>query len=487
MEKNYVGATLENKYRLTAKLGQGGMGSVYKGEHTVIGKTVAVKFLHTRFVGQKQVVQRFYREARAAAAIGHENIIDVVDVGISQEGDPYLVMEYLEGESLADMLARVGPVSIEAACGVMEPALLALSAAHAKGIVHRDLKPDNIFLVFRDGGPPKVKLIDFGISKVAGGADKLTRTGSVMGTPAYMAPEQARGDADLDHRADVYAMGVILYEMLTGALPFPGDTFASIMARILTEKPLPPLEVRPDFPRVVEPIVMKALEKDPAARYQSAAELLAALQSLDGFHERTAHLTTLAAGALERTFAGGDLGEKVSSEEGGPSVASDVLAEVMQSATPAGWADSKPGSSHRARPGKKTGIIAAALSVAAIAAVGAAFAVWVGTSPSRGAAEPSTATPAPPVVAAVEGTAAVEKTGAVQEPSQKTKEVTLTVEGAPEDAKFIYDNEERPGPTFKVPWDTSIRKVFVDAPGRDRVKLLVVPSEDRVLRYSKGK
>ncbi len=478
MEKDYVGVTLENKYLLTAKLGQGGMGSVYKGQHALIGKTVAVKFLHARFVGQKQVVQRFYREARAAAAIGHDNIIDVFDVGISPEGDPFLVMEYLEGESLADMLDRVGPLSVEAACGVMEPALLALSAAHAKGIVHRDLKPDNIFVAHKEGAPPKVKLIDFGISKVADGAEKLTRTGSVMGTPAYMAPEQARGDAALDHRADVYAMGVILYELLTGALPFPGDTFASIMARILTEKPLPPLEVRPDLPRGVQTIIMTTLEKDPARRYQSAAALLAALKSLDGFDSRIDHLTTVAGSALQRTFASGDLGEKDLSSRGGPSVAGEVLAEVMQSSTPAGWADSKPGAAS-GRPKKKTGIIAASISVAVISVLGAAFAVWVGNSKS--AVEPSKAMPVLPVPAKV-----LDPVSA-QESANKPAKVKLTVIGAPAGAKIFYDGAEREGQAFEVKRDTAIRKVFVEAPGRDKVKLLVVPSEDRILHYPDAK
>ena len=218
-EKEYEGSVLNNKYRLIRLLGKGGMGAVYLGQHIIIGKSVAVKFLHAEFAAKKEVVKRFYREAQAAAAIGHDNIIDVLDVGISDTGEPYLVMEYLEGESLAALIQRKGVLDLSCACGIMEPVLQALFAAHSKGIVHRDLKPENIFLAHRPGGVPKIKLIDFGISKVtqAGSGEKLTQTGSVMGTPAYMSPEQARGSSDLDHRADIYSTGVILYEMLLAA------------------------------------------------------------------------------------------------------------------------------------------------------------------------------------------------------------------------------------------------------------------------------
>ena len=200
-----TGALLDGRYRIVRLLGEGGMGSVYLASHVGLGRDVAIKFLHAELVSRDEVVGRFYREAQAAAAIRHKNIIEVFDVGVSPQGEPFLVMEYLEGESLAGLLKRAGPLNLGAACAVMEPVLQALHAAHRKGIIHRDLKPDNIFLAYQQGEPPVVKIIDFGISKFAQGEfDKWrTKTGSVMGTPAYMSPEQARGSAGLDHRTDI--------------------------------------------------------------------------------------------------------------------------------------------------------------------------------------------------------------------------------------------------------------------------------------------
>jgi serine/threonine protein kinase len=226
-------ALLDGRYRIVRLLGEGGMGAVYLASHVGLGRDVAIKFLHAEFISREDIVGRFRREAQAAAAIRHKNIIEVFDVGMSPQGEPFLVMEYLEGESLAGLLKRVGPLSLGAACAVMEPTLQALQAAHRKGIVHRDLKPDNIFLAYQEGEPPVVKIIDFGISKFTqGDPDKWrTRTGAVMGTPAYMSPEQARGSASLDHRTDLYSMGTILFEMLTGGLPYAGTNFAEYSVR----------------------------------------------------------------------------------------------------------------------------------------------------------------------------------------------------------------------------------------------------------------
>ena len=339
----YTGQTLDGKYRLTTLLGKGGMGAVYRGEHVVIGKQVAVKFLHAELAGSEEVVKRFYREAQAAAAIGHDGIIDVMDVGIAPTGEPYLVMEFLEGESLADLLVRTGPLDPGAACGIMEPALLALNAAHSKRIVHRDLKPDNIFIAKQQDAPPKVTLIDFGISKFAAGpgGEKLTQTGSVMGTPAYMAPEQARGSTDLDHRADIYSMGVILYEMLTAKLPFNGDNFTEIIVSILTDNPVPPREAFAGFPVEAEEVLLRALVKDPAGRYQNCLEFIEALGGIGAFAERQEKLTVLASNITHTTFASGSLGPEVKHDSSGQ-VAADVLAQVSGGATPSasilsGW------------------------------------------------------------------------------------------------------------------------------------------------------
>ena len=307
-------ALLDGRYRIVRLLGEGGMGAVYLASHVGLGRDVAIKFLHAEFISREDIVGRFRREAQAAAAIRHKNIIEVFDVGVSPQGEPFLVMEYLEGESLAGLLKRVGPLSLGAACAVMEPALQALQAAHRKGIVHRDLKPDNIFLAYQEGEPPVVKIIDFGISKFTqGDPDKWrTRTGAVMGTPAYMSPEQARGSAGLDHRTDLYSMGTILFEMLTGALPYAGTNFAEYLSAMLVNEPRAPQSVYADFPIEAEPLVLKALAKNPDQRFQNAAVMLEALTALPSYDAGKERLSLLASTLEVRGFAAGDLGQALS-------------------------------------------------------------------------------------------------------------------------------------------------------------------------------
>ena len=331
---DYKGQTLDGKYRIGELLGEGGMGRVYLGEHVLIGRQVAVKFLHAALNSNEEAVRRFYREAQSAAAIRHRNVIDVLDVGVSPDGEPYLVMEYLQGESLSDMIARAGVFDVATACGIFEPALNALQAAHDCGIVHRDLKPDNIFLAHQQGEPPTVKLIDFGISKIseAVGQTKLTRDGSLLGTPEYMSPEQARGAADLDHRSDLYAMGVILYELLVGERPFVGANYSELLIAVLTEEPRPPHDVNPEFPDEAAAVIGQALARDPADRFQSAAEMLEALRQLPGFARRHETLTQLGPRPGTKGVAAGDLGKSMA--RGRTGVAEDVLDQVLRERAP---------------------------------------------------------------------------------------------------------------------------------------------------------
>jgi serine/threonine-protein kinase len=327
-------ALLDGRYRMLRLLGEGGMGAVYLAEHVILRRQVAIKFLLADHATNKDMIARFHREARAAATIHHKNIIDVFDVGVSAQGSPFLVMEYLEGESLAALLKRAGPLNLGETCAILEQALLGLQAAHDKGILHRDLKPDNLFLAYVPNQPPTVKLIDFGISKfMEGGPDQSrTQTGSVLGTPAYMSPEQARGLSTVDRRSDLFSMGTILYEMLTGAWPFVGNTFADLVAKLLFEPPNPPHLVRADFPAQAEPLLDKALAKDPDKRFQSAGEMLAALGDLDGFGQRMERLASLASTIRKRGFAAGDLGEMVS---GADSAAQSEAA--VEAAPPTIW------------------------------------------------------------------------------------------------------------------------------------------------------
>jgi len=276
-----VQPALDGRYVLLRVIGRGGMGTVFEAENVALGRRFAVKILEPEHAGDRRILSRFLREARVAARIGHPHIVDVHDFGVA-EGLPYLVMDLLEGESLASRL-RSGPISPYAAIDLVEPVLSALEAAHAAGIVHRDLKPENVFLTQR-GGRDHVKVIDFGIaSLVEGGAgvSRLTRQGSVLGTPSYMSPEQARGAA-IDARSDVYSVGVMLYEMLSGRLPYTEDHPALILAAIATRDPLRLTEIAPHLPRALAEIADRAMAREPGRRFQTAAELRHALVTLRG-------------------------------------------------------------------------------------------------------------------------------------------------------------------------------------------------------------
>jgi serine/threonine-protein kinase len=270
------GRLLEGKYRVSRLIGEGGMGTVYEAEHTLIGRAVAVKVLHGDFAKSPEAQERFRREARAATAIRHANIIEVTDMGTTEEGRPFLVMELLEGVPLSALLVEGRGMPLARIVHVLTQVLDALAAAHKKGIVHRDLKPDNVFVVQEQDRPDFVKLLDFGISKMneatAGGLS-VTRTGSVMGTPNYMAPEQAMGRKDCDHRVDLWAVGVMLYEALTGRRPYLGDNYNELLTAILMTTPPTPCTVNPAITPALERVILRALAKERDQRYSSATEL----------------------------------------------------------------------------------------------------------------------------------------------------------------------------------------------------------------------
>jgi serine/threonine-protein kinase len=276
-----VGAVLADRYQIVRRIGEGGMGAVYEAKHTVIGKRVAVKVLLEKFLAKSDFVARLLQEARLASSIGHEHIVDVTDFGTTSDGRSFVVMEFLDGESLAELAMREAPLPIERSLGIARQVASALGAAHAKGIYHRDVKPENIYLV-RRGDADFVKVVDFGISKaVKPGGDeggegyRLTHTGLLLGTPLYMSPEQARGEEDLDHRVDIWALGVLMYECLTGEVPFRASNYLGIISQVLTHKPTPPSKLRPELgiSDAVEAVVMRAMEKDRALRYRTMADL----------------------------------------------------------------------------------------------------------------------------------------------------------------------------------------------------------------------
>jgi serine/threonine-protein kinase len=276
-----IGDVLAGKYRVESVLGEGGMGVVVAATHLHLDEKVAIKLLLPDAVRSPDIVSRFLQEGRAAVKIKSEHVARVIDVGTLESGAPYLVMEYLAGSDLADVIATGGPVSPDLAMEYVLQASEALAEAHALGIVHRDLKPANLFLTRRADGSPCVKVLDFGISKVTDGANhSKTKTSAVMGSPAYMSPEQMRSSRDVDGRSDIWALGAILYELLAGAPPFDADTVPQLCLMIMQD-PLPPLSrVRLDVPPALEAAIRRCQEKDRENRFQHIGELAAALAPL---------------------------------------------------------------------------------------------------------------------------------------------------------------------------------------------------------------
>src|SRR6185503_19078331 len=284
-----LGAVLAGRYRIDRVLGQGGMGIVVQAMQLQLHQSVAMKFLLPEVLGNQQVVQRFLREAQAAVRLRSEHVARVIDVGTLETGAPYMVLEYLEGCDLANFPRA--QLTVGGVVDLMLQACEALAEAHSLGIVHRDIKPANFFLARGADGAPLLKVLDFGISKAPTTGTNLTGTQSVMGTPAYMSPEQMRSSRDVDHRSDIWALGVVLYELLQGNAPFGGDTFSSMVLKVVND-PLPQMTVR--LPGDLAQVVYRCLEKDPARRFQNIAELTQALA-------RYAQSETQAAISVQRT------------------------------------------------------------------------------------------------------------------------------------------------------------------------------------------
>ena len=278
-----IGRAVGN-YRVTRVIGEGGMGRVYEAIHPVMGRKVAVKVLLQEFCQHKEVVSRFFTEARAAHEIHHPNIVDVLDLGHLDSGVPYIVMELLDGKPMSSVLQDSGVFNPQRVARLAADCARALAAAHAHGVIHRDLKPDNIFLVPGPGEGSvgeKIKILDFGVAKLtsdsATSATHKTMAGTLIGTPFYMSPEQCQGRADIDHRTDVYALGAIMYEILTGRPPFMGQSFGEILIAHSTQPPQPPSQLRAGLAPGLEAIVLRCLEKSPANRYASMEDLGGAL------------------------------------------------------------------------------------------------------------------------------------------------------------------------------------------------------------------
>jgi serine/threonine-protein kinase len=285
------GTILSGKIRIERVVGQGAMGIVFEATDMSLQRRVAVKVMAPERANNAEARKRFLREARAALRLSSEHVTRLIDAGELDDDTPYLVMEYLDGCTLEAVLVRDGPPEIDVAVDWVLQALEGVAEAHREGLVHRDLKPENLFLCERPGRPPIVKVLDFGAVKdLVTKGTKLTRTGATMGSPAYMPPEQVRAE-EIDQRADVWAMGVTLYELVTGDLPFGGESVPQTLAAILRDHPVSLRARRPDAPAELEALINRALSKEPAGRYASASELLSALASLRAKMPRTTRVT----------------------------------------------------------------------------------------------------------------------------------------------------------------------------------------------------
>ena len=286
-----VGTVLADRYQILERIAEGGMGTVYVAEHITIHRRLAIKVLSPDLGNSPDIAQRFLREAQAASMIQHEHIVDIIDFGYTEQGQAFLAMELLEGEDLATTLDRERRLPWPRLRRMVLQMCRALNAAHEKGVVHRDMKPDNCFRIKRGGNADFIKLLDFGIAKVMTEATtfrgkrpvaQATAAGTLLGTPEYMAPELAR-DGVPDARVDIYSLGVMIYELLTGVVPLRGETFMSTLALHLTQEPIPPRQRAPsaDIPPAIEAVIMRALAKDPDARYQTIREMTEALVAAD--------------------------------------------------------------------------------------------------------------------------------------------------------------------------------------------------------------
>jgi len=424
LAESLVGAVLEGAYRIERLLGEGGMGAVYQATQLRLDKPVAVKVMAHELSAAADALARFHREALVTSNLGHPNIVQVFDFSTTPAGEPFLVMEFLDGEDLEHRLRREGRLSAQATLHITKQVAAALMATHAKGIVHRDLKPANIYLLEAAGAADFVKVLDFGISKVRSATTKLTRTASIMGTPGYMSPEQAKGRIeDIDERTDQWALACIVWECLAGECPFQGDSPLSTLFQVVNEPPPPLLPKVPGLRPQVENVLLQALSKNQGDRFASIGDFLAAL-------EEAATGATSKAPAVQRTVQLPESDPRPAGKSIQPTTFTQTAGELNENVTLAGV--------------RSRAWVWAVVGAAAILVVGAFLLLRPGPAPKSVTVSP------PPIV-----TAPVATPPAAPEPAQVPvpSAAALAPAPAPSTSTEITDrNSGKPGqPSGRVP------------------------------------
>ena len=361
------GEVLAGKYEVEGVLGAGGMGVVLAARHIGLGQRVAVKFLLPEVAKrQPEAVERFLREARAATQLKSEHVARVMDVATAEGGAAYLVMEYLEGHDLGRVLRDEGRLPVASVVDYVLQAAEALAEAHGRGIVHRDLKPANLFLTRGVDGSPLVKVLDFGISKATTGGERgITRTDAVMGSPGYMSPEQIRSAKHVDQRADVWGLGIVLYELVSGYPPFDGDNIATLSAQIVIETPKPIETLRPEVPKALADAIVKCLEKEPAKRFSNMADLAVALQPFASpaaalIADRIRRMASPGLAFAPTIVASGPESRAMQEAARAKSAAVDARTELAPSGTDGNWERTKTSGGSRSKLFVATGGVALA-------------------------------------------------------------------------------------------------------------------------------
>ena len=500
-----VGTIVGDKYRILRPLEKGGMGTVYEAVHTGLDRNVAIKILHPSLTENKRLVSRFVQEAKMIAMVHHRNIVDVLDVGYTVESVPFFVMEFLNGENLKVRMHRKEALSMREILGYMRDTLSGLAFAHNKGIVHRDMKPGNIFLAREPDGSTVAKILDFGISKLLSQGDvgkkpgENTMAGAFLGTPAYMSPEQAKGNFDdVDQRSDIYSCGIIMYKMLTGMIPFKGETFVEVLHNVIFAPVPPPSFIRESLPGAIDDIVIKAIAKNPGERYPDCQAFIGAIDGLLSASDEKSFTAGDGGPRAAPTPPGGKDDREISvMAEGERDLADESSSQRTFDSTPVGDAGRQalaipPADVQKKKawsltgeeeplppsPWKKhlTWIIPLAIAVIAVPLVIIAFKAGSGAKdPAEGTTgslhltDPAAADPA------------LDATPTVPDPP---KTVSVSFEGFPTGSEFFLDGSPRKTHPIVLDYGEKPVIILVRKEGKELLRRTIIPLKDIELFYT---